>query len=513
MFRRNVRTWLSDGGYFTPTLDTLFVSPERNALLNKFTQSPHDPGFVLDTLSSHGPKLGAWALESTPLLTDELVFGDRNAVFLPGLIPPLPFAGFGYFMKKGGILDQAVHIFNLLRTQIVAQLSFLIAPLTTDPGAPCRRFTHSRYNHMLDVAAMLVLICELLRKELTELALSLGFGEGELGFISLRNTLVTAGVIHDALTVAGGDGVKFVDPEAFDEDKLIVLLMGLGKYKGIFFDTWTINREALRLTIVGDKIEDPQNGAKKKKRYYLLNHILDLADKLAYTSRDVWQYIQRFGYNTEIGRIITEDPDVCTLWRSVKIVDGKLVVIDHERLGRFLRLRVLMFHHLYHGMVPRGGEMILGRCLCGFMYKYGEINLFHLLGNDDSWLGAKLASHLGVTDAVDSVSEAIIVAGAHKTSRQAHDILTREQDEEFLAFVEPFKSETKSATDRFFVEKDGRIGLFKDICPEEAALVDGIHDQDSGMFRGYGLDLRKLKVRTEVIRPLREFARRISSAS
>ncbi len=512
MFRKNIRTWLSEGGYFTPTPDTLFVSPERHALLNKFTQSPHDSAQVVEVIQEYDRtqkqgevKIEPWFLgDSSRLLTD--MTAERGGTLLPGLIPSLPFAEYGYFIKNGGLLDQAVHVFNLLRTQKVAQLSFLITPLKKEAGAPRRRYPHSRYNHMLDVAAMLILMTELLRNELTALAPTLGFGEGEVGFNALRNTLITGGAIHDALTVAGGDGVKFVDPAAFDEDKLIVLLMELGKYRSIFFDTWSVHREALRLTIIGDKIEDPENSGKKKKRYYLLNHLLDLADKLCYTSRDVWQYVERVGYDNDIGRIITDDPDVCSLWKSIKIVDGKLVVTNYRRLGRFLRLRVLMFHNLYEGMDERSGEIILGHCLCGFMYDHGDLNMFRLLDNHDDWLGAQISRCIGVENAVDAISDRVVIGGAWGTEGESRSALFHEKGDEFLGFVEPFKSLTKSATDRFFVERDGKVGPFNLLYPSEAGLVHEIHGRHRGKFRGYGLDLKRLGVRSELRKPLRAFA-------
>jgi hypothetical protein len=197
---------------------------------------------------------------------------------------------------------------------------------------------------------------------------------------------------------------------------------------------------------------------------------------------------------------------VCTLWESIKITDGKLVVTDYRRLGRFLRLRVLMFHHLYHGMEARSGEIILGNCLCGFMYHHGDLTVFNLLGHNDEWLGAQIARSIGVDDAIDRVAEAVVIAGEHPTESAARDVLFRDQGEEFLGFVEPFKSLTKPATDRFFTENAGTVGTFKKMHPDEAALVEEIHDQGTGKFRGYGLDLKKLGVRSEVRRPLCEFA-------
>jgi hypothetical protein len=69
--------------------------------------------------------------------------------------PSLAHAGFGYSVAEGSFVDRAINVFGLSRLNYVHQLGFLQDPDTTPEDRSFQpRFTHTRFLHSLNVAAL-----------------------------------------------------------------------------------------------------------------------------------------------------------------------------------------------------------------------------------------------------------------------------------------------------------------------------------------------------------------------
>ncbi len=288
--------------------------------------------------------------------------------------PELPYAGFGYIVEEGGLVEDTVRGFNLWRLNHVAQLGLLQVPTIGPKGESIagRIYTHNRYTHSLDVYALINLMairCDLSDHE--------------------RTHLIVAALTHDALTPAGGDSIKRINSTLFDED---------AHYSSMFKrEFWPELRNKYQLdeTLLSSIIM----GQGKLGRF------LDLADKLAYTARDVNAFISSLprqtpdGMSTEQALIrdtVAQDPLICGLWDSIKVVNDQVVVTDLDRLARFLKLRALMFKALYYNPSARVHEDVTVGLIAGYLFEKGDLTKSRLLVTVDSELHERLEKFLGV---------------------------------------------------------------------------------------------------------------------
>ena len=312
-------------------------------------------------------------------------------------------------------------------------------------------FDHNRFCHVLDVYTIANLIAHNLRLA-PQLVL----------------TILTAAISHDALTPAGGDSVKLIDPPAFDEDKNYhALLQGEGWEN--FRQRFGVDRDLLIRTVLGEG---------------LLGTILDIADKTAYTARDTLAYLgtarpAKDARNTHmyaIADIVRSDPYVCALWQSAYMFQGRLVFGDKERLSRFLKLRALMFRGLYYNPFARFFEYLVGKGVVKYLYLKGSITRAELLQNGDWWIERKID---------EALESEYVLRSFHNLERsrieEYPDIRSAKSraadfdgDDAAVVIIDDFGSATKSATQKFFVRK-GRLALpFAEACTDEAEEIDDI---------------------------------------
>ena len=288
----------------------------------------------------------------------------------------VPFTGLGYLVSDRGFTRDVVEAFGLFRLHNIRQLGYLHDP-ATGPEEDLRvgfNFSHTRYEHVLNVSAIATLIAANIRLPREEV-----------------RHLRAAALTHDTLTPAGGDTVKLVDREAFDEDL---------HYPEVFErhrQGWEVLRRkyglrAAKLTAI------VQNQGP-------LGRILDMADKLAYVARDADMYLARYhpapGYIPPRGfgaamKLTRSDPLICGWWDSVRLVEGNLAITDTERLVKFLKLRAYLFRDLYYNPSARFMEHAIVSVMVRHMYRKGELSRDDLLRMTDLDLGNLLDRTLGV---------------------------------------------------------------------------------------------------------------------
>lgn len=393
------------------------------------------------------------------------------------IVPSIPYMGFGYIFPDDGLESEACNVFNLHRLRNVRQLSFLRDSygMAHDRGIMANTFHHTRYLHSLDVCAVANLIARNI------------FAKNDARF----NTLSTAAISHDALTPAGGDAVKLIDPDAFDEDaNYPELLTGPGWE--MFRRKYDIDQPLLVATVFGQG---------------LLGQILDASDKSAYTARDVFAYLapgqswnkrdEYFdGEYANLQRIVDRDPHVCAIWESARVVSGKLVFLDKERLRRFLTLRALMFRGLYYNPYSRFFEYLVGKGAVKYLYSEGFVGRSELLSKGDMWIEEVIENLLGSPYllALHHLERSRIEEFNDYGSacRRMEDL---DHDDSILVIFDDFKPITGCGTKKFLVKDRGQVKTFEQACPAGAEEIQRIL-QIQPKFRLYIFEFSDLNIQT-----------------
>ncbi|HVM90449.1 MAG TPA: hypothetical protein VMU11_00950 [Verrucomicrobiae bacterium] len=380
------------------------------------------------------------------------------------IMRPLPFCHYGFGVKDGLTL-RAWDLFGLERLMRIRQLAFVKHPFvmhldgTVEEGL-C--FDHSRGMHVLDVMSVITLIAENNRRQLERL------------HPAAFNLLRLAALTHDTLTPAGGDTVKMIDPDAFDED---------ARYHQLFSDMLGRERRHALCRELGFHWMDVDKAVQGKG---LFGTLLDMADKTGYVTRDAGQFLQYcrgteagrayFEEYPQIQRLVKADPWIGAWWESVR-VDGETAWVDDgERLGRFLELRLRLFRGLYYHDL-RTRDFVLPIVVTDYLYRTGRLKRAELLEMSDEQLEVRLAEFCGVP-----------LHGMHKiapvemaTERFVHMTEARHRERQLLiqgtpfVFVENIAAPLKPAM-KFLVRGKNGPDQFHRVYREEAKRLHELCD-------------------------------------
>ena len=389
------------------------------------------------------------------------------------LSSPIPYAGINtYAMESEEMFSDLSETFNLWRLSRIKQLAYKRDPFPTEAGEKERyqnEFPHNRLTHSFDVLAVATL-----------LGTNAGLSPEELKILQI------AAVSHDFLTPAGGDTVKMIDPEAFDEDKNYNKIFETEEWKN-FAIKYSISKEQekkLYETVKGEGIS---------------GKLLDIADKTAYVARDIdvvlhWM-VRYVGFVNEknkkilyedknpgfprIKKILKLDPLVCGVWDSVEIIDGRVVITNPERLARFLELRTYLFKELYHNPYSRFFLDKFIERMAGYLYKNKDLeehldeNFF--FENDDTSLDGRIGEFIGNDLFVNfsglnssEIKKCESLEEANKIAKKYND------DPNTIVIIDDWQIAASPSTRKFLVKKDGKVLPFNEAFPEEAKNIDGI---------------------------------------
>jgi hypothetical protein len=301
-------------------------------------------------------------------------------------------------------------------------------------------------------------------------------------------TLRIAAQSHDALTPAGGDTMKPLNPGAFDEDANYQQLF---KRPGVL--AWLKNcgvcPEKLSLTILG---------------HGLLGNILDIADKLAYTGTDTHHFLARnwpkyFAWENfgdaydRIQSLLKANPYPCSIWECTEQRNGELVFTDTARLADFLRLRSLMFSILYCNAASRFMEAGLITEVASILYQDGILNPKNLLEMTDNELFEVLNQSFdgyGVFSSITFASKADPRVNLFRTQEEALDFereVAADNSETMTVFEKGFGASTK-CLDTFKVLHKRKVVPFSQACPYESWDIRRI-GVDPKPFRVYSYNM------------------------
>lgn len=377
-----------------------------------------------------------------------------------GIVPVFPFMGFGYIVSSEGhewgsnsMASEAMGVFKIFRLNRVKQLAFLknSSEFEHDRSVLTPPFHHTRYWHSLDVYAISTLLahnCNLSPREARVLRL--------------------AGLVHDALTPAGGDSTKLIDRELFDEDVQFPRLLEGSAWEE-FESAWDIDRDLLIETVLGKGI---------------LGSLLNIADKSSYLSRDTIAYLGGrvseykdsvfYGANfNNIANLVERYPKITAIWEVVSVIKGKVVITDADRLVNLLTLRAILFKQLYYNPFSRFFEYLLGKGVTKILYESGQISYDELLANGDEWLEAKVSDYLQCPRVLTTfhslessrIEEMYDLASACKRASEF------DNDDDTVVIVDDFVHVSNSGTKGWFVRDRREIMTLEEARPKE---VEGI---------------------------------------
>jgi hypothetical protein len=200
----------------------------------------------------------------------------------------------------------------------------------------------------------------------------------------------------------------------------------------------------------------------------------------------------------KIHKLVSENPFILSIWDSAKIYKGNFVMTSPERLAKFLKLRGLMFRHLYYNPASRFPEYVVSQYILKSMYRKKMIDRDELLGTRDWNLEDKINSYLGMPYFLTRVvfwlaPKVKTFSGEFEAEKYRQEIMA--QSENIIAITEKFGAKTKTGADSFLVLERGQIKAFRDVCPDETRELEKIMAFDEHI-RVYSFDIGKVEEST-----------------
>jgi len=405
-------------------------------------------GVYAKYLTLHGGNEPDWMEKLTP--NQRRTFRFNSAIEEADLhyaLPRMPYTGLGYFIEDGGFIAKVCRALNVDRLRGVGQLGRLQYP-ADGSFMYGQFFEHNRLSHSLDVLAIALIIA--LNNRLDPV---------------LTRILETAAAGHDAMTCAYGDGAKPIDPALYDEDANFWKLLRRKAWKRLRKE-YGIDEQILIDTVQGKGV---------------LGTILDISDKLSYLSRDVDAFVRHFNPNLpydghrEILELLAKRRYPLGMWGSVRIRDGKVFVKDAAWLGDVLKIRALMFKHLYFNPHARYLERMSGVIFAQHLIETGKLAKSTLLKLTDQELDRVIERRFGLeTNPIllgqyEMTPNIRLCGSLEEAKRLELELLLPGP---CITFIDSHPH-GKSGT-HLLVKKGRTVLPFAEACPEDAAEIDGI---------------------------------------
>lgn len=394
-----------------------------------------------------------------------------------------PLANIRFRVDPRGLVRETIDALCLMRLAGIRQLQFLTfmnGRINRRPLPPPHLFSHTRFEHSLCCAAHMGLITHRVGME-----------------DSLAKNAVLTALVHDAATTACGDAMKNIQPdqeELFSEDFHVGLVFkrhreawrGLVRRRGLPFST---ERE----------ITDGVQGRG------LVGALMEVADTSSYLALDLKQLehelSRRLGHAwlkecppayAEIFALANRG--ACRLWETVSVENDVAVIDDTNRLEDFLRLRALLWKHLYNDFDAKFIEALMTEVIFPDLFDQGLLNRELVFDWDDLPV-LNLADRLiGVRD-----GHADLRMFGEPPERFSFanwtDALEEEERcaKEGLTLIRDFRElKVSSKADRYCVRASEGVRTFEKACTEHAAAVKEILDYGKRPIQLYFVPRAKL---------------------
>ncbi len=384
------------------------------------------------------------------------------------MIIDLPYSDLRRSIPDDDLIVKTLFYVPLMRLDRIRSLSFLAYVGPSPERMISMGYKHTRWSHVNGVA----------------------LASSEIGLLnnlphdSIR-TLKMGGLLHDGATPALGEATKFVDPENLDEE--VHWRDILDENAENFMRSQGIDVETL------DDIINNRG---------MLSQILDIADRITYTTMDLENVIGDVSdktktdlYLMELRYPLSHDPKIGNIYRDVVVDQKKKLVFfsDPKRLGVFLLLRAMMHKNLYMNPTSMGRDLFVG-------------NLLRPLYATD---GSKILSPSGLRRMTDS-DVLTVLAETYKFDRENPDWLYHHLTNWYSSF-EKFENleEAEKRANELKIEPDvavlgirvcngfdtatsykvlnsfGEIESFSDCEPEKARKIEKMSQETYGVYLFY----------------------------
>ena len=386
-----------------------------------------------------------------------LMYGFDN----PTIHARFDLAGFGAAIEHDGMLGEAERAFRLHRLHYVRQLGYLRHPAAKEKyginHGTTLTFDHVRIEHVEKVYLMINLIIHnnpVLRP--------------------LANLLKVAAEAHDGKTPAGGDTTKLADLAWFDEEKRFGDY-GYDPEVLKFCEDYNIDFKQLWDIVLGKGL-----GGK----------VLDIADKLGYTTPDIVNYFhqmmiagpgapalskRRTPAEQLVIKLLTREPEPCRIWENVRVDgDGVYFELDAESRARYVAfwlLRAYNFKNLYYHPLARLPDYLLVMETVRYLLHTGELSREWLVEATDSQLDDIMMKKIRFRQPFSSVDVVDTLHFKTKMEAAAYARSILDETDDKFALVDNFQVTTKVGCDKFPVRIDGKFMEFGEAFPHELELI------------------------------------------
>ena len=381
----------------------------------------------------------------------------------------LRYADLTYLVRPGFVTD-VIKLLGLDRIGKLFNLQFITPYRVTGEVRPVaqaiHRFHHDRLVHSLNSA---VLHAAMLNQE--------GINGTRL------KVSVLAELVHDAMSCAGGDAMKMIDPEYFDEDRLIARFFS-SRRAG-----WAELKRRYGLTDrTINEVHQVVNGEGWQGQVH------DITDTCSYLALDSQELAASYAGKSrelmsgELDNILAlAEAGPCRIWRHVCLQDGHAVVQDVKTLYRFLELRARLYAGMYEKTDHKAVELLHTEVVFPYLFQRMAIHREELLKLDDHIFHQYVESVMEVpklTTRIDlfGVWPRVEAYRSWEEANARFRELAADGDFAVISDVRLFQPR-KPKTDRYWVGTKNGPRSFKQAFPKEAASVEKIFAEYLGVKR------------------------------
>jgi hypothetical protein len=424
---------------------------------------------------------------SLNMRTDDWIATDEEGKYLPGHID-----------EAESIYPDLSYKFNVYRLSRIRQLAFLQFASLKEKGTYVMgpHFNHTRFFHSTLVTRT------------TELMLvNNNFAQKEI------NLGIASGLAHDSANPAFGDPTKEIDPEALDEETNLPQYLDEIGISDSDLEQYGITIEEILAVVRNEGT---------------IGKILDIADKISYTSLDIYNYAgDPFAETSEDDDLISileplkalmrTDPKWANIYQDVKLSEsGDPYFTNSNRLGIFLELRARMHRALYLNPHCRGLDMNYKLLISPLYSREPDpsypLNPQILRHTSDNELSQIISSHLDLPQRPNAPEFRIPFESYMDTLPLYERVNYEKNIDDVIRDLEKMRvmiigSETvrrfKTGTDFLAIDpEDEEIKQYRDINPNHHQYLERVADDCNSTVVYYWPPKRKLSEKERVMKRL-----------
>ncbi len=418
---------------------------------------------MLENPETYPPKhqtLQPWGITLIPTPCNDLnLTVPKNVIGTVLTLAHLPFA---VQIEPGGLIAELIGALGIERLGHIHQLQRLtiyrVGSGEQEPPPP-HTTEHSRLLHSVCAAVLAVLVAR----------------EHQWDFEATAIQVIVE-LIHDAKTVAGGDALKVISEQTYDEDSLI-----LQHFEEVR-KSWQPLKKRLQLP---DKAEELIAAAIAEDTG-IHGKLHTFIDSLSYVQLDVSVLVATYArwgipippYHNRIALLAKKTAE---LWRHLTIVGETIAVTHPYLLADFLELRALLWAELYNHAGHKAIESLLSRLILPDLFHHHPRFAELLFEQDDRWLFQTISATYGLPSVLCALNfntdePVCSIFSCWADARVAEQQAAQNGSTTFLYGTNGFPRIKPKTTSYFVIGKNGHPLVFAEAFPVEAAKIARIAD-------------------------------------